>query len=85
MSLADEVVSHFPYFVAHQTYEIVHRQRMQMKLIRKANLLAMRVHLLLFLKVDVIMRDPGLGIEGNATTNNNDDKRDLLLRKLEAL
>ena len=45
----------------------------------------MRVHLLLFLKVDVIMRDPGLGIEGNAITNNNDDKRDLLLRKLEAL
>lgn len=33
LSLADEVVSHFPYFVAHQTYEIVHRQRMQMKLI----------------------------------------------------
>ena len=51
------------------------------------NLLAMRVHLLFFLKVGVIMRDTGLGIEGNATDgdNNNDDKRDLLLRKLEAL
>ena len=50
------------------------------------NLLAMRVHLLFFLKVGVIMRDTGLGIEGNAADdNNNDDKRDLLLRKLEAL